>query len=62
MISPVLHVTYAQVPASEGIPSNPPGNSITVIYEELVDWVSQEALAGDRDAAELTILCSVARV
>lgn len=62
MILPVLHVTYMQMLTSEEIPSHPSGNSIIEVYENLVDWVSQEALAGDRDAAELTILCSVARV
>jgi hypothetical protein len=59
MVLPVLHVVCVKMPE---IPSEPAGNSITAVYEDLVDWVSQEALAGDRDAAELIILCSVARV
>jgi len=58
---PVLHVTLVQVPTPE-IPSEPGGSAITAVYEDLVDWISQEALAGDRDAAELIVLCSVARV
>lgn len=60
-VIPVLHVTLVQVPIPD-IPFEPRGSVITAVYEDLVDWVSQEALAGDRDAAELIILCSVARV
>lgn len=44
---PILHVTCVWTPA---------------VYESIIDWVSQETLAGDRDAAEWIILCSVARV
>ena len=58
---PALHVTFLQV-LTPDIPSEPHGSAIAAAYEHLVDWVSQEALAGDRDAAELIILCSVARV
>lgn len=58
---PVLHVTHVQVPTPE-ILLEPPGNTAPVVYEGLINWVSQEALAGDRDAAELIILCSIARV
>jgi len=47
---------------SLNIPSKPCERAITAVYENLVDWISQEALAGDKDAAELIILCSVARV
>lgn len=59
--SPVLHVTYVRVAALE-TPFRPLGSTVAAVYEDLIDWVSQEALAGDRDAAELIILCSVARV
>jgi hypothetical protein len=58
---PVLHVMFLQVPTS-GIPFGPRGSALTATYERLVDWVSEEALAGDRDAAELIIVCSVAKV
>jgi len=58
---PVLHVTFLQVPTPD-IPSEPRGSTIAVTYENLIDWVSEEALGGDRDAAELILLCSVARV
>lgn len=58
---PVLHVTLVQVPSPE-ISPEPHGSAVTTVYEDLIDWISQEALAGDREAAELTILCSVARV
>ncbi|KAF9646854.1 hypothetical protein BDM02DRAFT_3099124 [Thelephora ganbajun] len=60
-VVPVIQVTGVQVPSPK-IPSEPRGNAIIAVYEALVNWVSQEALAGDRDAAELIILCSVARV
>lgn len=60
-VLPVLHVTHLQAFPPE-IQSEPPRNTIAAVYEGLIDWVSQEALAGDRDAAELIILCSVARV
>lgn len=58
---PVLHVTLLQAPTPV-IPFGPRGNALTATYERLVDWVSEEALAGDRDAAELIIMCSVAKV
>jgi hypothetical protein len=61
VVIPVLHVTSVQVFTPEFL-SPLPGITVTVTYEDLVDWVSREALAGDRDAAELTLLCSVARV
>lgn len=32
------------------------------IREELLDWVGDEALGGDRDAAEWVLLACVARV
>jgi len=49
------------VPTPE-ISSESRGSAITATYEHLINWVSEEALAGDRVAAELIILCSVARV
>lgn len=61
MALPVLHVTHVRVPTPE-ILFEPPENTTPVVYEGLINWVSREALAGDRDAAELIILCSVARV
>lgn len=61
VVIPVLHVTLVEVPPNN-IPSGPRGSEIATIYESLLDWVSQEALAGDRDAAELIVLCSLARV
>lgn len=60
-VVPVLHVTLVQM-STPDIPSEPFGSAMIAVYEDLVDWVSQEALAGDRDAAELIILCSVAKV
>lgn len=61
MTVPVLHVTFLQVPTPE-IPFGPRGSALTATYERLIDWISEEALAGDRDAAELIIMCSVAKV
>ena len=61
LVLPTLHVTHLQTPILE-IPPGLTGNTTTAIYEDLVNWVSQEALAGDKDAAELIILCSIARV
>jgi len=61
VVLPVLHVILVQAPTPE-IPLELRGDTITTVFEDLVDWVSQEALAGDRDAAELIILCSIARV
>lgn len=58
---PVLHVTFLRAPTPV-IPLGPHGSALAATYERLVDWVSEEALAGDRDAAELIIVCSVAKV
>lgn len=58
---PVLHVTLVRAPFPD-IPPEPHGTAATAVYEDLIDWISREALAGDKDAAELIILCSVARV
>ncbi len=32
------------------------------VREELLDWIADEALGGDRDAAEWVLLACVARV
>lgn len=61
VVVPVLHVTLVQAFPPD-IPYKPCGSAMTAVYEELVDWISQEALAGDRDAAELVIICLVAKV
>jgi hypothetical protein len=35
---------------------------MTKVREELVEWIAEEALGGDRDAAEWVLLVSIARV
>ncbi|KAI0320188.1 mini-chromosome maintenance replisome factor-domain-containing protein [Amylostereum chailletii] len=57
---PTLHVLFAR-PHSLAPPTSTTVAS-TDIRDELIAWVADEALGGDRDAAEWIIISSIARV
>ena len=64
---PTLHVLFLQpipptiVPRSYPyLPPNPP--SISELRDELIAWIADQALAGDRVTAEWILLCVIARV
>lgn len=64
---PTLHVLFLQlipltiVPRSYPyLPPNP--LSISDIRDELIAWIADQALAGDRMTAEWILLCVIARV
>ena len=62
---PTLHVLFTKPHASNNLlrqfPS-PPGASDTDIRKELVYWIADEGLGGDRHAAEWVLLSCIARV
>jgi hypothetical protein len=64
---PSLHVLFLQhlppmiIPCS--FPYLPPGPmSVNGIRDELIAWIADQALAGDRMTAEWILLCVIARV
>lgn len=64
---PTIHVLYS-LPLGPTIVDReypvtfPPPKPKEDIRDELITWVADEGLAGDRDAAEWVILCALARV
>jgi hypothetical protein len=58
---PTLHVLFVRddPPNILGAPKDPIELNVR---EELLDWIADEALGGDRDAAEWVLLACVARV
>ena len=61
MIVPTLHVLFVREHRLDifGAPISPIEQHIR---EELLEWVANEALGSDRDAAEWVLLACVARV
>lgn len=61
IIVPTLHVLFVRDDSLDilGAPKDPIGQDIR---QELLDWIADEALGGDRDAAEWVLLACVARV
>lgn len=62
---PTLHVLFS-IPITSGNIARPlrvplPETPISVIREQLIDWIATEALGGDKVAAEWVILASVSR-
>jgi hypothetical protein len=61
MVVPTLHVLFVREDRLNILEA--PKNSIQQpVREELLDWIANEALGGDRDAAEWVLLTCVARV
>jgi len=59
---PTLHVLFSQPLPPTLIPRTYPAeNSTSALREELISWIAEEALGGDRDAAEWVLLTSIAR-
>lgn len=56
-IGPTLGPTLYPLPIDEVNNDEP-----SIIREELISWVAEEGLAGDRDAAEWILLMAIARV
>ncbi|RDB21489.1 Mini-chromosome maintenance complex-binding protein [Hypsizygus marmoreus] len=60
---PTLHVLFFQPVPPTIVPRVYPSPSATPeLRDELITWIADEALAGDRDAAEWVLLCAIARV
>jgi hypothetical protein len=61
MIVPTLHVLFVREHRLDifEAPKSPIGQHIR---EELLEWIANEVLGGDRDAAEWILLACVARV
>ena len=61
MVVPTLHVLFVREDRLNILEA--PKDSIEQsVREELLDWITSEALGGDRDAAEWILLTCVARV
>ena len=61
MIVPTLHVLFTREHRLDILEA--PKDAIEQhVREELLDWIAEEALGGDRDAAEWVLLTCVARV
>lgn len=64
---PTLHVLFSR-PVEPALIPNPAIHhtvgkaAITETREELISWIADEALGGDRDAAEWILLITIARV
>ncbi|KZP29893.1 hypothetical protein FIBSPDRAFT_946403 [Athelia psychrophila] len=62
---PTLHVLYSKPHSTDDhLPALSPADDAPheTIHGELISWIADEALAGDRDAAEWVILTAVGRV
>lgn len=62
---PTLHVLFSQnlpptlVPRVYPFPASPA--TVNNVRDDLITWIADEALAGDRDAAEWVLLCLIGR-
>jgi hypothetical protein len=61
VVVPTLHVLFVREHRLD-ILEAPKGPIQQQVREELLDWIADEALGGDRDAAEWVLLACVARV
>lgn len=62
---PTLHVLFSRSLPVTIIPQCYPAiptSDIERLRQELIDWLANEALAGDKVAAEWILLCAIARV
>jgi hypothetical protein len=60
---PTLHTLFFEPIKSTLIPRVYPDTSCTAtLRDELIAWIAEEGLGGDRLAAEWLLLCSIARV
>ncbi|KAF8892672.1 mini-chromosome maintenance replisome factor-domain-containing protein [Infundibulicybe gibba] len=59
---PTLHVLYTQPLPITVINRSPIlREPVKALREDLIDWIADEGLAGDREAAEWVLLCIIAR-
>jgi hypothetical protein len=58
---PTLHVLFSR-PHSYVSPLNGVSPPSVQLRDELINWIADEALGGDRDAAEWILLAAVAQV
>jgi hypothetical protein len=61
VIAPTLHVLFVREHRLDVLEA-PKVPIQQHVREELLDWIADEALGGDRDAAEWVLLACVARV
>ena len=59
---PTLHVLYSTSEQNSVITRPYPTPDILQVREQLLDWIAEEALGGDREAAEWILLSTIARV
>jgi hypothetical protein len=60
---PTLHVLFSQRLPLTIVPRPYPATvNMSAVQEDLISWVAEEALGGDRDAAEWVLLTCIARV
>ncbi len=63
-VVPTLHVLFVRTHERSLLTREYPhsSHSIPSLREELIDWISEESLGGDRDAAEWILLSCIAKV
>ncbi|KAJ3553347.1 hypothetical protein NM688_g3664 [Phlebia brevispora] len=61
---PTLHVLFARIHDKASLSRPYPQASVDIptIRSELIDWIAEESLGSDREAAEWVLLASIARV
>lgn len=61
---PTLHILFSSPLEPTIIPRTYPAEDLEVskIRDELISWIADEGLGGDKDAAEWALLISIARV
>lgn len=60
---PTLHVLFSQPVPSTLVPRTYPSDALAKgIRDDLITWIAEQGLAGDREAAEWVLLCTIAKV
>ncbi|KAH8102871.1 mini-chromosome maintenance replisome factor-domain-containing protein [Cristinia sonorae] len=61
LVVPTLHVLFLAAPKHCSIPALYP-SSTSQVRQQLIDWIAEEALGGDLNAAEWTLLLCLSKV
>ncbi|KII88881.1 hypothetical protein PLICRDRAFT_109472 [Plicaturopsis crispa FD-325 SS-3] len=59
---PTLHVLFSRPHLPTLVPRPYPADDITQVRVDLINWIAEEALGGDRDAAEWALLVAISRI
>lgn len=60
---PTLHALFSQPVPSTLVQRAYPSDALAKdIRDDLITWIAEQGLAGDREAAEWVLLCTIAKV